>query len=137
MATLSTSVALAPYPDLNVSNISVGTGTLVTGQQLLVSWSDNNHGDAAASGTWTDTIYLATSATGADAVQVGAFPFAGSLAAGGSFTRTNQVQIPLSEVGTRYVIIKTNAYGSVFQDDFADNSTALAQPIDLAARGRE
>src|SRR4030042_1508124 len=55
-------VTLPPYPDLEVTSVPAPTDAW-SGQPLEVRWTVTNTGDAAASGSWSDTVYLSTDGT--------------------------------------------------------------------------
>ena len=59
-----------PLPDLTVSDVS-GPATGFNSQSVLVSWTDQNMGTAAATGPWIDNIYAATDAQGDNPTLIG------------------------------------------------------------------
>ena len=82
-ATVTATSALAPYPNLVAATVS-GPATTVLGQPVTVSWTDANQGTAAATGTWTDGIYLYISPTDTNPTFVGSTTISGTLPAGQS-----------------------------------------------------
>ena len=77
VSTAATNVSLAQtvavtvpaLPDLTASGLGLPASGF-TGQQVNVSWTDANGGTAAATGPWTDNIYLASDAQGHNAMLV-------------------------------------------------------------------
>ncbi len=128
---LDFSSTLAPYPDLQATGVS-GPGNGYTGQTVLVSWTDSNTGTLAATGTWVDDVYVASSPQGANPVLVGSFPYPGTLAVGGSLSITQQVTLPETS-GPEYFMVTTNATQSI-QEGLNTNSdtTVASAPIDIA-----
>ena len=64
VASLSFSSALAPYPDLVVTDVAVlpGVGWL-PGDSVTVTWVTRNQGDGPASGTWDETVRIRNDGT--------------------------------------------------------------------------
>ena len=82
-ATLTAQSTLAPYPDLEPTEVTAPTHAIVD-QRVTVQWSDQNVGDATAGGPWTDTIYLMSADLSQNLGVLGNFTFNGTLAPGGA-----------------------------------------------------
>ncbi len=130
-ASSSTSLALPPLPELEVTNISTPT-TGFNDQTVNITWTDVNDGTAAATGPWTDKIYLSTSSNGSEPTLVGAFTYTGSLAAGASLQRTQSILLP-STAGAYYVVVIANADGGVQEGPLNQNGTTISPtPIEVS-----
>ena len=118
-------------PDLQVASVS-GPATGFTGQAVLATWTDENNGAATATGPWVDNVYTATDALGGNPTLVGSFTFDGSLAAGASVQRIQQVVLPQT-AGTQWFVVKTNTTGTVPEGtNFGNDTTVAAASISIA-----
>ncbi len=124
-------------PDLAVPTAS-GPGSATAGQSVSVSWTVKNVGTAAASGTWSDAVYL----SGTSTLGVGAVPLAppfsegahSGLAAGASYTDSESVSIPASaSAGAQYLIFQTNATGSLTETSTSNNTFSVPITIGSAS----
>jgi len=111
-------------PDLQVTGVS-GPTTGITGQSVLVSWSDENTGTATATGPWVDNVYTGTDANGDNPTLLGSFTFDGSLAVGASVQRTQQVILPQT-AGTQWFLVTTNATQTVPEGSNYGNDTTVS-----------
>ncbi len=56
---------LAPYPDLQVTNIAVSPASgIQSGAPVTLSWDDQNTGTGATRGSWYDSVIVTNSTTG-------------------------------------------------------------------------
>ncbi|MBV8468215.1 MAG: pre-peptidase C-terminal domain-containing protein, partial [Burkholderiales bacterium] len=106
-------ITLSPTPDLVVQSISNATEAK-EGQTTTVSWTVLNQGTATAAGPWTDTIQMVP-AGGGNPITLGTFTYDQALAAGISYTRTQDVQIPSHITGQYIIQVTTNTGGQVFE----------------------
>jgi len=84
-------------PDLTTTNLAA-PGTAQFGQSIQASWAVRNIGSAAASGNWSDALYLSTTSNSlANATSLAnlASPAIG-LDAGAAYTNQVTVAMPLS-----------------------------------------
>jgi hypothetical protein len=115
------------YPDLTVFAIS-GPAQGVPGQQADISYTVANTGTADASGTWTDRIFLSASSTGTNAQLIASYSYNATIPAGQSLPRTKTVTLPAA-AGSQWIVVETNAGGSIFEANTANNTGVSAQPI--------
>ena len=71
-------ISLTPPPDLQVTSITVPAQALTAGT-LAVTWTVSNLGTAAATGDWTDRVYLSTDAVAGGDQLLGTFTHTGGL----------------------------------------------------------
>src|SRR5262249_2982224 len=93
-STLDQTSALLPYPDLDVSNVQAPALTIADPATVTVSWTVTNHGlGAGRVGTWEDWVIVTTNndLNGTGNVVLGKFTHTGGLAAGDSYTQTQQI----------------------------------------------
>ncbi len=117
-------------PDLSVTAATApAAGTL--GQTLAVSWTVTNLGTDPAVEGWSDRVYLSTDPVfDAGDRLLGTYAATSvPLAAGGSYTRNENVTIPLDltlPAGTWYVLVRTDALGTQPESNEANNVRATA-----------
>jgi len=87
-------VALTPSPDLVVSSVRVPSGA-PEGTAIDVSWTVANAGGGPALGAWTDRLVLHKVGSTDPGTVVGSYVYNGPLAAGQSYTRSEQIVLPL------------------------------------------
>src|SRR5208337_3465193 len=96
---------LAPYPDLAVTNIIV-PASADAGQPIAVTWTETNQGNAAATNTWYDQVFL----TDVDAIGagqlLGTFAMTNGLTANQSTNITQTVTLPQFVQGNQWIIVK-------------------------------
>ena len=61
--TISATATLAPYPDLEVTNVAVTPPAPQSGHMVTVTWNDSNTGTGSATGSFTDDVIVVNSAT--------------------------------------------------------------------------
>ena len=110
-AHLATPFDVVPYAYAKdiVTSVTAAPGA-ASGQILNLTWVVQNQGIGTTDvSEWVDTVYLATSPTGANAVLLGQYDHLGFLTVGQSYTRTAQVQLPNGISGPYYFIVVTAA----------------------------
>ena len=122
----TTSVALAPVPELAVSNVTL-PATVNAGQLLPISWTVTNNGAATGDVPIVDSVYLSLGQTLDPAADrcLGSVTQNGGLAAGASYTQNADLQLPSGLAGSFYVFVVTDSNDAIFERDTADG-TALA-----------
>jgi subtilase family serine protease len=95
---------------------------------VSIVWGVTNQGAGPASGYKWDALYLSSQPVLDDSASyVSSFFEYGALAAGASYWRTNQFQLPLIQSGQYYLIFKTDYYNDVTESD--ENNNVLAVPF--------
>ena len=116
-------------PDLTISDVLV-PAEAISGQAFNVTWTVTNSGDAPAS-NWSDRVFLSTDAgIGAD-LNVGDFPFSGTLNPGESVTRTQGVTPPISLSGTRFVVVEADSGAAIIESDELNNATISDESVSV------
>ena len=127
----------APNVDLAVSNPAVTPGSLVAGNgaTATVSWTVTNSGGETAAAGWSDGVYLSSKTTfNSTAVKLGDFAAPATLAAGGSYSRTESVTIPnTSLLGGENVLIVADNTGTQSQASAANTRAAVGASLALPA----
>ncbi|MFA7603825.1 MAG: CARDB domain-containing protein, partial [Novosphingobium sp.] len=117
-------VALSPSPDLVVEAISA-PATGVEGQVIDVEWTVRNAGLASAEGTWIDRVYLRkTGDTGAGTL-IGTYSYTGPLEAGKTYSRREEMRLPIHSSDRYEVIVVTDAANSVYEHGAEDNNRSI------------
>ena len=120
-----------------VSSAVMATGAVVApGQTLMVSWMVANSGDFAATGSWSDGIYLSSTPTLTPAsILLTSVAHAGGLATTSNYNGNASVTIPVVLPGNYYVIVEADRRRQVnIEALHADNvapSSAVAVNWDL------
>ena len=110
-----TSIALntaASTANLVVQPFSVAVNA-VAGQELTVTYQVDNESNNAATGTWTDSVYLSTQMTlNSSSVLLGRVQQSG-VAAGGKYTQSVTAPVPGLAPDNYYVIVLADSQGLV------------------------
>jgi len=118
--------------DLGRADLIVGSVTSAasvdTEATFAVSYQVQNRGTAAASGSFVQRVFLSKDRVVGNDILLTQSTFSGGLAAGSSFTRTDQVRAP-REAGTYWPLIITDAAGAVEEIIESNNTVFAAQPI--------
>jgi subtilase family serine protease len=119
-------------PDLVVSQVTAPIESL-SGQSINIAWTVTNQGQASASGTWTDNVYLVNADTGAFVRNVGFFNYTGSLAPGASLERIQSFAIPLEFTGNYRVVVRTDSNNTIAEggNNENNNTTTSDRPITI------
>lgn len=126
----STEVTQQLPPDLLVDAFRVGTNA-VSGGTVTVEFTVGNHGfEAIPGGSWTDQLWLSSDATldGND-LLLGSYPRGGALPLGASYTTVANPTLPVGMSGVRYVFVKTDVYGQLYE--YLDTNNARMSPQTL------
>ncbi len=123
-------VARTALPHLTTSAVS-GPTTAAPGQSVTVTWTVTNDGGAAAAGSWTGEVLLATDAAGNGPVALAAQTFTGPLAAGASAARSATVTIPSYLTGDHWFVVDEDADGALFQPSTTANAAVAAVPVSI------
>ncbi len=118
-------------PDLEVTEV-VGPTEGFTGQKVLLRWTLKNSGNQTATGPWIDRIYVSSNAEGTDPTAIASFTFIGSLEAGVTVERIQEIVLP-PLAGTLWFVVKTNAFQAFAEPNTANNTLVSAQSIDVLA----
>ena len=122
-----------PAVDLDVLGVT-GPTTALDSSAALVTWTVANNGPQNASGTWTDSVYLALNGNFSQAVDLGDFQYTTGLQAGTSYTRTEQVTLP-STAGVYEFFVMADSGKALADTNFANNLLASA-PLIITLRPR-
>lgn len=120
-----------PRPDLAVTNIVVPTMGWA-GNNITVSWTVNNAGDAAAnaSGQPVDWIIMSTDsiADPHERIYLGGDIIGQSLDPAASYTQTVDVPVPIDSTGKYYLFVWTDV-DLYFDDPELENNFSEIRPI--------
>ncbi|HUU84061.1 MAG TPA: CARDB domain-containing protein [Phycisphaerae bacterium] len=115
-------ITLPPHPDLEVTSVPTPASNGWSGQPLGVHWTVTNSGEAAASGSWSDTVYLSTDGTVGGAIKSVAFARPTTLGSGESYEQQVSFGLPNGIEGTYYLVIKADSQGQVAEFDGEGNN---------------
>ena len=121
-------------PDLTVTTASASESTASLGTTLPVSWTVANIGADITSGFWYDAVYVSSNQTlDSSATFVTNF-YEGNhvpLANGGSYSDTQNITLPSTATGSRYLLFVANSSNSLPETN--QNNNVFAVPITLTA----
>jgi RHS repeat-associated protein len=123
-------------PDLVVSAASAPPSAL-SGSAVRVNWTVTNQGTARTAATsWQDYVYADTGTIlDSNAVLLGSFTHNGALAAGGSYSQSQLVTMPISLSGAYNLLVVTNEPGGTQTTrPVVESNTAndLSAPLPIA-----
>ncbi len=132
-------------PDLVVTSLQTPT-TAEEGTPIDVTWTVQNQGLGTASGIWVDRVYLQEAGhPDAPIVELGRFYENGPVAPGTTYTRTEQVTLPvhINDLYTVYVTTDLadddHPFGTIYEGGDAleeNNTTGSLVPLAVSAKPR-
>ncbi len=115
--------------DLAAASVTAPT-TATLGQQITVGWQASDSGNAAATGSWQDSVYLSTTlAITSSSILLGTVPHAGGLAAGASYTGSLTATLPALAFGSFYVLVEVDSLYQVPVPNRANCTLAAGQQL--------
>ncbi len=126
--TITAVSTLAPYPDLQVTNLATSPTSLESGETVTIDWDDANTGNAAVTGSFVDYVTAVNTTTG-QTVASNTVPYnegtSGPIVAGGYTARQCTLTLPDGTPGVGQIefMVTTNYTGAVFEY----NSSGTAQ----------
>ena len=103
----------------------------VAGQNLTATYQVDNESTNAATGTWTDSVYLSTQPTlNSNSVLLGRVQQSG-VAANGQYTQTVSAPIPGLAPDDYYVIVLADSRGLVPELNRANTELASSNPVEI------
>ena len=101
---------------------------------ITLSWTVTNQSDVAASGSWTDSLFLSDGrGLGHRRPAAGPQSFTGTLAPDGSYTLTLDTLMPAAAPGHYRVIVRTDIFNQVYEgDNEANNRSASPSTLEVA-----
>jgi WD40 repeat protein len=126
-----TYINLFPPPDL--MPVALQVPAVVTGPpypSVTLVWGVTNRSAGPAWGYWHDKLYVSTNAVlDGTATSVGVWSETNTVAAGGSYWRTNTVWVPVVQSGTYYLIVVTDSDGDLYESAETNNRLAVQVTI--------
>jgi subtilase family serine protease len=132
-------INLTPPPDLAVTSV-VSPLTLFSGQPATINWTVTNAGlGTTQASRWNDEVYLSTDPNldASDtllstALGISSFEHSGVLTSGSAYTNSQSLLLPEGIQGPRYLLVRTDTTGRVFEGGLKTNNTgATITPIQV------
>lgn len=123
-------VALAPYPDFTVTNVTPDSLTAREAAPFSVHWTTHNAGNGANKGIYRDRIYLSESPDwnmGAGAKVLTTYTFNQVLFPGDSAVRKADLILPNLPAGQWYFFVETDAYND--EQEFGTEQNNIAHSV--------
>lgn len=118
-------------PDLVVQNINTPTTTAFAGAEIVVNWQNQNNGRGPTrTGRWSETVFLSTDTELDNGdTYLGSAEFNSALEEGETGTNSAEVKLPICETGEYYLIVRTDAYRNVQEEEENNNVGVSASQI--------
>lgn len=117
---------LAPPADLVVETITP-LASVIPGESATFSWTGRNAGSNAATGLWTDSVYLSSDQTwDIDDVLIGQQTQSGPLNPAATYNATLSTVVPAMNPGAYYVIVRTDTRNRVRESNETNNTRVAA-----------
>ncbi len=121
-ATTTENATIAPYPDLQVQNLTVSPTSIVSGSTVQVTWDDANTGNAPVNQAFVDQLTVVNTTTGATLLNttIGytpSQPGVGPIDAGSFYQQTASFTMPQGEpgVGNLTITVTTDADNQIYE----------------------
>lgn len=125
-APLTVDLQLPPPAELNITNITVPPA-LSLGDAAGIEWTVQNSSANTSSGVWQDSVYLSADQTwDSGDFLIGQKQRSGSLVGFATYTETLTTAVPPVELGTYYVIVRTDSRNNIRESVETNNVTASA-----------
>ncbi|WP_043998171.1 CARDB domain-containing protein, partial [Microcystis aeruginosa] len=95
----------------------------LSGESIEISWTVTNQGNAGATGTWSDRIYLVNAFDNSFIRDLGIFSYTGSLGVGQALERIQNLDIPLDLNGNYKITVTTDYYENLAESANTNNTT--------------
>jgi hypothetical protein len=123
-------------PNLSVTQVSTPSGSIESGDSLLISYIVENVGSASTQeGAWFDRVVLSANKVMGDGddYPLGTFGHSGNLDIGQSYTKQQTVVLPDGISGNFYIVVYTD-FGDLVDERLfeGDNITASASTFPVA-----
>ena len=118
-------------PDLMPVSVVAPASVIATHSDpvIQVAWTATNLGIGAATGGWTDRVWFSTNGNlDASSTDVGDFSYNQTVPAGGAYSQTNSVTLPVLLGGTfSYTLfVQVNVYEGLYESAYTNNISAGA-----------
>ncbi|MDP6715384.1 MAG: CARDB domain-containing protein, partial [SAR202 cluster bacterium] len=123
-----TDIKVPPQPDLQVTTVNAPS-TAFSGQPMNFSWVVTNKGQAGTGGTsWHDNIFMSADdildSNDRHMVRVTHY---GALAAGGSYSGSKTLNLPIAVIGDYYFFVVTDSSNHIYEHGLEGNNTSFDQ----------
>lgn len=112
--------------DLDVTAVNA-PANFTSGENETLTWTVQNNGTSATSGSWEDSVYLSSDQTlSSDDVLLGRVSESSSVATGASYTGTLTTDMPAVLPGTYYVIVVVDSRQTLSESSYSNNTAVSA-----------
>ncbi len=122
-------------PDLVAGAVTV-PASAQAGTLIPLTYVITNIGPGVAAGSWQNAVLLSSNSDGSGAQLVGSVNFnpgAAGIAPGASLSVTQQVIVPSVGTGPRYLGVRIDSGGQLFELDENNNTAFAAAPLNIVA----
>jgi hypothetical protein len=119
-------------PNLTIT-APVSPATAYLGESIELGWTVGNRGEVTALGNWSDTVYISDDRyLGEKDVYLTSRHRSSALAAGSEYSITQNITIPRTEIGDRYLLFIADSSNTQGENSEIDNLVAV--PFKLTAK---
>jgi hypothetical protein len=129
-ASAAVNANLPPPADLLVTSVKA-PAEFPAARPVWVEWTLKNNGVSDAVGPWSDALQLADAADATASTELVRVLFAGSIPPGGSITLSNQVIVPVSLAGPRFLRVFADVANQLREDDDTVNNLGATAATSL------
>jgi hypothetical protein len=118
-------------PDLIPVSLVAPTTVIYTqpNPAVKVAWGVTNQGIGPATGGWYDRVWFSTNGVlDAHSVDIGDFYFNQSVPAGGNYSQTNTVTLPVNGIGNYTLFVQADIYYYVYESNETNN---ISSPVTI------
>ena len=141
--TITAASTLAPYPDLQVTNLTTSPTSLESGETVTINWDDANTGNGTVTGSFEDEVTAVNTTTGQTVASV-VVPYnegtSGPIAAGGYAAQQCTLTMPNGSPGVGQIefTVTTNYTNAVFEYNSSgaaksNNTASITETSTIAA----
>jgi hypothetical protein len=126
------SFSTPPLSDLVVETLDTPEGQLFAGSNIAVQWTvKNNEPGYSGNDTWFDAIYISNDEQlDLGDYLIGSVPRSYPLSFLEAYTIDYSFDIPLSQFGTKFLIVKTDRFNSI-EEDNEDNNIFVSDLLEF------
>lgn len=129
LATSPIAIELAPYADLEVSNVTAPAQTIDDPARVEIGWTVSNTGTGdGITSTWSDRIIASRDEIvgNGDDIVLEEFEYSSGLAAGASYQRSEEILLPPAFTGRYHLYVQSDSAAVVFENGLKDNNSVKA-----------
>lgn len=119
--------------DLELTNVTLSTNQMSSGELLTISWSGRNVSTLPLLFDWSDAVFLSQNAQwDINDLLLATVPHSGGLVSNETYTAGTTIRIPGVLPGNYHLIVRTDFYNQQKEADGETNNIVSAGPISIS-----